>query len=243
MFLRNKIKFGHPSLITPMVLKNRFNIWHNCKLCGIPNASLICRHCINEIEFLPATHCPICLIPSTPEHKICSTCNSNTIYYNNLYCKLCYATPLNKMLLELKYHGEKSNAWLLGYLLSLNIEKTKSYDIIIPMPLHKDKLATRGFNQVELLLKYFHNEQKYPPINTKIVIRHKNTQTQALLNSASRELNVANAFKLQHNVKGLKVLLVDDVVTTGATINQLAKLFKDNGATMVDACCLMRAII
>jgi ComF family protein len=148
--------------------------------------------------------------------------------------------PLNKVLHALKYNGQKKYAATLGYLLSKSMDNPTDYDLIIPIPLHPHKFKERGFNQVDIMLNYW---QKYLlNINNNIVIRVKDTIPQALSNLKSREQNIANAFQLKANVTGMKILVVDDVITTSSTVNELSRILKEGGATTVDVCALMRAI-
>lgn len=222
--------------------------WHYCKLCGLPSGNLICSTCFEELELLPESKCSLCKIPIINNSKICLNCENSHIYYDNLFCTFKYATPLNKILHDFKYKGNVVHSSLLGLLLYQNLATLAhitDYDLIIPTPLHKDKLKQRGFNQSDKILDYTRGMIKKLPINNKILIRCKNTDAQAQTKLADRNHNLTDAFKLTCNsrdISGLKILLVDDVVTTGATINSIAQLLKSNGAATVDACCLMRTV-
>lgn len=247
--------------------------WHSCKLCGLPGSTLhsstlqgselhgnklhtsllagnklICATCFEELELLPDSKCNLCKIPIIDSSKLCLNCQNNHIYYDNLFCSFKYATPLNKILHDFKYKGNITHSLLLGFLLYQNLVASThitDYDLIIPIPLHKDKLKQRGFNQSDKILNYTRSMIKNLPITNKILIRYKNTISQAQTRLAERNNNLIDAFKLIPNsrsVAGLKILLVDDVVTTGATINSIAQLLKSSGAVTVDACCLMRTV-
>ncbi len=109
------------------------------------------------------------------------------------------------------------------------------------MPLHKSKLKSRGFNQAEKLL-FFHRVFAHKNIiNSRITTRIKATESQSLLNRNHRQNNITNAFKIHKNIKNLHIVIVDDIVTTGSTCNELAKELKNKGAKQVDIWCLMRA--
>ena len=116
----------------------------------------------------------------------------------------------------------------------------QNYDAIIPVPLHTKKLKERGFNQVEKILDF--SKAKQLPVRANWVIRTKDTPPQAQCDRHDRENNVSGVFELRHDVNNMKILIADDVITTGSTINELAKLLKHNGAKIVDACALMRTI-
>jgi len=104
--------------------------------------------------------------------------------------------------------------------------------VIVPVPLHARRLNWRGFNQSELLSEVLAQKLGIQ-IKKELVKRHKFTQPQVRLNLEDRKRNVTNAFELTHEVLGQKILLVDDVVTSGSTANELAKLFKRAHASEV----------
>ncbi|HMT03436.1 MAG TPA: phosphoribosyltransferase family protein [Burkholderiales bacterium] len=114
-------------------------------------------------------------------------------------------------------------------------------DIIIPMPLHKSKLKSRGFNQAEKLLFFHRVFANKNIINTRIATRIKETESHSLLTKHHRQNNIIYAFKILKNIKNLHIVIVDDIVTTGSTCNELAKALKLKGAKQVDIWCLMRA--
>lgn len=170
----------------------------------------------------------------------CYHCQEYPAYYDKLFCNFKYAAPLNKILHGFKYRCNKKYASVLGILLYKNLPPLDDYDLIIPVPLHGDKLKIRGFNQADKLLDYTRQKFKKLPINNQIVIRCKNTDSQTQISHGQRKQNLINAFRLINGVDDAKILLIDDVITTGATVNNLAKLLKQHNAKTVDVCCLMR---
>ncbi|MFA6304470.1 MAG: ComF family protein [Patescibacteria group bacterium] len=113
---------------------------------------------------------------------------------------------------------------------SLHIANT----LIIPVPLNKKRLLERGFNQAELIAKIFAERFNYPLL-TNIVIRSKNTPHQVGLNKKQRTNNIANAFQIldASTIQNCIIILIDDVVTTGSTMEEIAKILKENGALEV----------
>ncbi len=216
-------------------------IWHYCKLCCVPSVYFICNTCLNKLAQLPDLACRICLKPLSNDKSLCPNCSFQAIYFNKIYCQFIYTEPLSKMLTEFKYHKQKKNAWLLSYLLYLKLSTIDTPDIIVPIPLHKQRYKERGFNQVDKLLDFYRSQTNTNTINTKLITRTKNTNPQTLMNYTERKNNIVNAFKLHDYVENKTILLIDDVVTTTSTINEVAKLLKQNGAKRVDVCCLMRA--
>ena len=111
-------------------------------------------------------------------------------------------------------------------------------DAIIPVPLHRSKQRSRGFNQAELLAKGIGKALQIP-VEAKVVERYRKTKVQNVLNDTERKNNVKKAFKIAGNVVKLKkVLLVDDIYTTGSTIDAIAEVLKTAGVEQVYFCCL-----
>lgn len=264
--LDNIVLLHNQSLNIPFTLRLKYWLlnkwpWHYCNICKIPCRGLICNICLDELELISNKVCEKCRKSLPPNNKFtCHECQNNTYAWGDFYCNLIYANPLKKILHQFKYLKQKNHSLFLGYLLYHSIYKALDikfdsnrkmmahahYDIIIPMPLHKQKRKERGFNQVEYLLLYYLYKApfiiKAPRIDTTTVSRIKNTESQASMNKSERRQNLSNAFAIHKNVKNLKILLIDDVVTTGTTINEVTKLLLSKGADSVDICSLVRTV-
>lgn len=214
-----------------------------CHLCKLPSLDLICITCINELETLDqySQLCQKCKCIIKPTDSICHACLGDDIYFDNIYCNYVYARPLNQLLHQLKYYKKRKFAKVLGMLLSTQLNKLNA-DLIIPVPLHKNRYKERGFNQVELLLNDYIKTNHTIPVIPNAMTRIVNTSHQTLVDKEHRLSNLANAFKLNIDIQNKTIILVDDVVTTGSTTNAIAKKFKDCGATRVDIVCLLRAL-
>ncbi|KUG26878.1 competence protein f [hydrocarbon metagenome] len=147
---------------------------------------------------------------------------------------------LQILLHELKYKKRFRVGNILGVFIGeLSADKIASWNIdyIIPIPLHKLKKADRGYNQSDhigiSLAKYLNK-----PYRTNIVKRKKFTESQTKLNILERKTNIEGAFKLKRTktIRGKNILLLDDVITTGATVTELGKVLKENEANKVYAC-------
>ncbi|MCX7875960.1 MAG: ComF family protein [Melioribacteraceae bacterium] len=146
---------------------------------------------------------------------------------------------LQHILHAYKYDNKIYIGKFLGELIYSNLyDEIKKWNInlIIPVPLHSLKKAQRGFNQSYFIAKSLSKKINIP-INTKIIKRKKYTETQTKMNLLERKENVRNAFivKSKSKVIDKKIILIDDVITTGATINECAKVLKENGAKKVYA--------
>jgi ComF family protein len=148
------------------------------------------------------------------------------------------------MLHTFKYKGfQRRLTWSLGYLFYSILKQVKGQpDMLIPIPLHKNRQKQRGFNQARTFLNYYCAVDGKIPIYNHLVSRILDTEKQALaLNSHERILNISGAFmvKYPHYIKNKHIIIVDDVITTGATANELAKVLKLHGASQVDLCVLL----
>jgi ComF family protein len=141
----------------------------------------------------------------------------------------------------LKYHNHQAVAALLAKLLAEAYRRyALTINLIIPVPLHKSRLKERGYNQSELLarqLGYLLDLQ----VNSAILRRIRKTEAQVSLSRLERPANVADAFECNHHLSGQHVLLIDDVCTTGSTLDACAKALKARGADLVWGLTLARA--
>lgn len=215
--------------------------WHYCNLCKTPCRHIICNTCLNELEQINESCCNKCLKSILPIKKTCSSCDNNPPYFDQIYSTFNYKHPLNKILHLYKYKKHKKYYLLLSYLLQFNDINFDQYDIIIPMPTHINRIKQRGFDHIELLLSYWlmddsiKNKIKFNTL-TKLI----DTEHQALNKLPARQHQANNIYKACYDFTNLKILVIDDVVTTGNTLNNLARFLKENGAIKVDCCSIMR---
>jgi len=141
-----------------------------------------------------------------------------------------YDGELRHAIHVLKYEHVSALAEPLGRLLSTYLtQHPLHFDLIVPVPLHPERREDRGYNQAELLAKVI-AKQCGAPLNTSALVRKLNTTPQVGLNENERRRNVQGAFQCKHRLDGLRVLVVDDVCTTGATLSECAMALHDGGA-------------
>ena len=163
-----------------------------------------------------------------------------------------YAYPIDTMIQRYKYGSTLSLSLTLGQLMGEKIGATNNYDaidLIIPMPMHPARLKERGFNQALEIAKVLdsylnktsksHNTSK---LDYKCVIRQTLTPPQASLPLKDRVKNIKGAFKINQDLTGKRIAIVDDVMTTGASLNELAKTLKKVGATHVECWVIARTL-
>ncbi len=201
-------------------------------------------------SFICPNHCAIC--GKINEDCLCKKCeiklNLNkklvTEYYTNEYFEshtylFSYERIIRDIILELKFHNKPYIARMFATIFKNEeeiIKKIENYDYIIPVPIHKKRKLKRGYNQSELILKYFiHKKNK---INSNILKKVVNNSPQSSLNKAERKENVKGVYmydnKKQIDLKYKKILLFDDIFTTGSTARECSKILKEKGASKID---------
>ena len=180
-------------------------------------------------------------LPSSLEGKElfgCRTCEGEKVYLDRVVLGFRYAEPISQFIEKAKFEGDFVLAYKLGRLLRLAIPSLPfEFDLACAVPLSVERLRERGYNQAELMLWGYLG--KRPNLNPLKRIKHTRPQTE--LSRKERLENVKSAFEVEGDVSGLRILLFDDVMTTGATLRECAKALKKAGAKEVLALALARA--
>jgi ComF family protein len=163
----------------------------------------------------------------------CALCRLGVNGFDAAYSFGAFETELRELIHLFKYGRVGTLAGPLGRFLALALPRTERFDVVVPMPLHWMRRWTRGFNQSELLAREIARRASVPVRN--LARRAKATTPQAGLTNAKRRANVSGAFQVRRpeRVAGLRILLVDDVMTTGATASACARVLKRAGAARV----------
>jgi ComF family protein len=222
----------------------------NCRVCEQPLHEIsripVCRKCLDSPAVLCADFfckdCHTSFLNRFPldEQDRCSLCRLGLTGFNTVYTFGSYEDTLRELIHLFKYNGVRPLAKPLGELAARAIPREHAFDLIVPMPLHWKKRWSRGYNQSELLAEEIAWRWHVPVKN--VVRRVKDTAPQAGLSNSKRRLNVRGAFQIRKgaNIKGLRVLLVDDVLTTGATASACASVLKRAGAKHVAVAAVAR---
>jgi len=175
------------------------------------------------------------------EQGRCALCRRGVRGFDAAYSFGFYEAELRQLIHLFKYGRVRTLSGPLGKLLALALPREQAFDVIVPMPLYWRKRWQRGFNQSELLAREIGRRMHTPVENA--LRRVRNTAAQAGLTSAKRRLNVSGAFqaKKRANIDGRRVLLIDDVMTTGATAASCARALQRAGARQVTLLTLARA--
>jgi len=221
-----------------------------CRVCGAALHEVsripVCSRCLNEPEPLRAEHfCVTCRTPflnrfPLDESGRCAICRLGLAGFDAVYSYGSYEGPLRKLIHLLKYGGVQPLARPLADLLAQVLPRDQRFDLIVPMPLHWRRRWERGFNQAGLLAREISRRWNVPMRNA--ARRTRATAPQTGLTNAKRRANVSGAFvvKRGRRLDGLRVLLVDDVLTTGASAAACARALKRAGAKHVALLALAR---
>lgn len=218
-----------------------FTSWReqDCLLCGgISTIDLLCNACASELPRLPALCCPRCAIP-TPSGGVCGRCLKKPPYFDATRALYHYDFPLDKLVQTFKYAHRLVLGAYFGRQLSA-LEPIEA-DLTVPLPLHPQRLRERGFNQALELARPLSKAWRLP-IDATSCSRTRNTAVQARLPWRQRIKNMRGAFHCSKDLSGKRIILVDDVMTTGASLNECARTLKLHGAQHVTVLVVARAL-
>jgi len=212
-----------------------------CQICGEERATqgegYVCRKCWLNVKFIRPPVCERCGLPFDGEvtgNFECANCKDWDLYFRRAYAAVAAKTLVLDVIHRYKYGRQLWFEPFLANLLireALPVVRAEQWDFIVPVPLHPVKRREREFNQAERLARQLANAAVIP-LNTKLLQRTTPTVTQTTLTRRQRATNMHGAFAMRRGIKlnGQKIILVDDVFTTGATTNACARALKRAGA-------------
>jgi len=216
-----------------------------CTICKInldktntSSSDFLCKKCYYSLPIAPESS----LLLNQIFHNI----NKEDLYFENVYALYRSDDEINfiNLIHLLKYKGVKRIGYEFGKLLAKKVsnESNKIYDLVIPLPIHIAKKRERGYNQSDFIAKGFADELNLS-YDTKLAKRRKYTKSQTTLSAEQRITNVVNVFAIASSQKIINknIIIIDDVLTTGSTLNNLAKSLKESGAKSIDAAVLYKA--
>jgi ComF family protein len=216
-----------------------------CILCKHPADRVqdLCSSCLNELPILPQG-CKSCAKTLWAGATLCGDCQKSPPAFDLLFALYAYQPPITKWIMELKFQEKLIYARVLGELLAETIKNrwynnTPLPQCIIPIPLHTKRLQERGYNQALEIAKTLAKSLNIPINNA--ASRIKFTQPQARLRRNERAKNVKNAFKINKQIANLHIAVVDDVITTGQTLQAFCLALKKAGAKRIDVWCCAKA--
>ena len=194
-----------------------------------------CPECWSSLIPLEPPFCIKCGEPAPAIEGLCGLCIKGEHIFDFARSALLFTRSLREIIHHLKYSDRVSLAKPLGDILKQCLDREAfTGDLVIPVPLHRSRERERGFNQAELIAA-----QLGLPVSKRILKRRKNTPSQTGLSRNERKRNLASAFEVMNEVKGT-VIVIDDVYTTGSTMNEIARTLKRSGAERVEVLTVAR---
>ena len=226
-----------------------FNQVNRCLLClgnaaGI--AECICTPCLNDLPWLGSA-CRQCALPLPEENMLCGQCQQNPPAFSQVIAPFRYGFPLDSLIPAFKYQHKLTYGRLMARLMLQAIvhhyeERNQALpDRVIPLPLHRARQAQRGYNQALGLARPI-ARQLAVPLDRRNLIRQRATTAQQGLDAQQRRVNLQGAFICRDPaaLEGRHIALVDDVVTTGTTVNEASRTLMAAGAASVSIWCIAR---
>ena len=202
----------------------------DCLLCGAAaGAEILCQACVDNLPRLPGNLCPVCALPS-PAEASCGKCLGETPHFDATLAGFRYGFPVDRLIQALKYQHRLALApWFARALLA---SPPPEGDLMLALPLAERRLGERGFNQaLEIARPLAQALSLALPLET--CVRAHDGAPQASLPWKERQKNVRGVFECRKDLTGKSVIVVDDVMTTGATLNEFARTLKKHGAARV----------
>ncbi|PCI68474.1 MAG: phosphoribosyltransferase [Piscirickettsiaceae bacterium] len=216
---------------------------YTCFLCNQPgnNQLDLCDTCHSGFSSLSIC-CDICGIAmKTKESHVCGRCLASPPHYDKITTLFEYQDDIKQLVLSLKFNAKVSAARTIGKLMASHFSNHHNMpDALLPVPLHKKRLRERGFNQSELIAEHLHQQLNIPLLQ-QFCIRTRNTINQTSLKAAERRQNLKNAFHCKNPQTIKSIAVIDDVVTTGSTANEIARTLKKAGVKHVEIWAFARA--
>ncbi len=218
-----------------------------CVLCQAPvSGRKLCHSCTLAIEKAPLS-CSQCAEPIADSNYLthssytCGRCQKQSPHFNRVITGGLYLTPLSELLQQFKFQQRIELTHVLGHILLNSIQQLVSYSLpeaIIAVPLHTKRLRQRGYNQAQLIAGFLSRKLNIPLIRQGIY-RDKITEEQTRLTLSERKKNLKGAFRIETELPQ-HIAIVDDVITTGSTTDELAKELIQHHVTNVDVWCIAK---
>ena len=212
-----------------------------CVLCNAASpAGAICADCQVDLPVFDTPQCPQCALP-TPQGTLCGQCIQAPPAFDHSIAAWRYDWPVDRLIPAFKYGGQLHLTAPLAEALWHQASSAPRPDCLLPMPLHPTRQQERGFNQSRELAKRLRAQSGIALLPGATVARTRLTPPQASLPHDERHRAIRGAFRVDGAVGGKHIALVDDVMTTGASLNELSKALKAAGAARVDCWVVARA--
>ena len=208
---------------------------HACLLCGSATDATLCPGCTTDLPRLDRPACPVCAQPLAHAAPCCADCLKHPPTFAATFAALRYGYPIDRLMQRLKFGGGPVSQRLAGVdffaRLMLAAVPTEG-DLLLPVPLANARLRERGFNQALELARPLARAVDLP-LDSGTLVRERDAVPQSRLPWHLRRRNVRHTFACRRDLSGLVIVVVDDVMTSGATLNAVAEVLRAQGAVRV----------
>ncbi|MGB0466713.1 MAG: ComF family protein [Pontibacterium sp.] len=196
----------------------------------------ICPDCLQDLPWIKS-HCPCCSLPQTSNH-LCLQCATEHQPFNGVSALFDYRFPVDQLISQVKYHQKPVYMLPLARLLADKMADTTKPDLLIPVPMHEDKLRLRGYNQAELIARLV-GDLLNIPVHSHLLKKIRPTTQQMSLSREQRINNLKNAFSATQT-RAKHIAIIDDVMTTGTTLRELCTQVRTHPTQRIDGWVLVR---
>ncbi len=219
------------------ILRFLYPAKNKCILCGVKCEKSLCNICSTSIQFIHERKCMKCGkgLSEDYDKNICPDCLERNYSFHSAYSCFYYEGAGRELIHKLKYEGILEVGKILARYMAYEAKaENLKADIIVPVPIHESKLSRRGFNQAKVIGEHLSNMMSIPMWDC--LIRKRDTKEQSSLDKTGRRLNVIDAFSLNmlYNVNNMRILLIDDIYTTGSTVDECSKVLLASGAKQIN---------
>jgi ComF family protein len=213
-----------------------------CALCGDEAFDHgLCAPCDGDLPWLPQARCPLCALP-TPDGAVCGVCLRSPPAHDGIACGVAYEFPVDTLVQALKYHGRLAAARPLAGMLSRALVEEPVPDLIVALPLSRERIVERGYNQATEIARLLAKPAVLEVATRRPLVRAGHAPPQAGLPLDARKRNVKGVFRCVEQLDGLRIAIIDDVMTSGATLDEAARVLKRAGAASVRGWVVARAL-
>ena len=221
-----------------------------CVVCNILISKdlLFCSECWKEIEFITDPKCGICGFPfdfDTGKGALCATCNQKYPYFDKALSIFRYSDYSKSLIYKLKYNDQLHLAYFFAKLVTNRLQNLYEYRIVLSVPLHSKKIRERLYNQSAILASQIAKLSRLD-FFPNILIKKRYDTPQSQLSRDRRKKNVLNSFGIAEDqekfIKGKNIILIDDVYTTGSTVNECSKVLKKAGCGKILVVTMARVV-
>jgi ComF family protein len=215
-----------------------------CHCCGGATGGPVCAACEKSLPWNTSA-CRGCAIPLTSGHQennVCGACLTQAPPQDRSWAAFRYEAPVSRQIVGLKFHGDLMPSHVLGCLMAARLATRPEPlpELLIPVPLHRARLQRRGYNQAQEIARVL-SRRLGMKLRPDAARRLKPTREQTELHAADRRRNVRGVFAVSPDVAGRRIALLDDVITTGATVAELARTARKAGAAHIEVWAAARA--